>query len=159
MDALSLTRTTDLDAPAPAVWDAVRTPTAFRTVTRGLLRYPPVARRTDAWREGETVSGRLWLLGVLPLGRHTIRVARIDPARLTLTSDEHGGLIRSWVHDIVLEPLDDQRTRYTDRVRIEAGWATLPVTAFAWVFYRIRQARWRRLAPTLHTPDHDAADN
>jgi hypothetical protein len=158
MDALTLTRTTDLDAPAPAVWDAVCTPTAFRTVTRGLLRYPPVERRADAWREGETMSGRLWLIGVLPLSRHTIRFDRIDPARLTLTSDEHGGLIRSWVHDIVLEPLDEHRTRYTDRVRIDAGWATLPVTAFAWLFYRIRQARWRRLAPTLHTAGHDAAD-
>jgi ligand-binding SRPBCC domain-containing protein len=159
MDALTLTRTTDLDAPAPAVWDAVCTPAAFRAVTRGLLRYPPVARRAVAWREGETVSGRLWLFGVLPLTRHTIRVARIDPARLTLTSDEHGGPIRSWVHDIVLEPLDEHRTRYTDRVRIEAGWATLPVAGFAWLFYRLRQARWRRFAPTLHSQDRDVADN
>lgn len=149
MDALTLTRTTDLDAPAPLVWDAVRTPSAFRTVTRGLLRYPPVSHRADAWREGETVTGRLWLFGVLPFSRHTIRVAHIDPDALTLTSHEHGGLIRSWVHDIVLEPIDDRRTRYTDRVTIEAGWATLPITAFAWGFYRIRQARWRQLAPTL----------
>lgn len=151
MDALTLTRTTDLDAPAPAVWEAVCTPAAFRRVTRGLLRYSPASRRVEPWREGETVSGRLWLFGVLPLGRHTIRVARIDAEALTLTSDEHGGLIRSWVHDIVLESLDDHRTRYTDRVRIDAGWATLPVTAFAWLFYRVRQARWRQLAPTLET--------
>jgi hypothetical protein len=154
MDTLTLTRTTDLDAPADALWAAVRTPAAFRAVTRGLLRYPPVARRDDVWREGEHVSGRLWLFGVLPLNRHTIRVARIDPDELTLTSAEHGGMIRSWVHDIVLEPIDDQRTRYTDRVAIDAGWATLPVTAFAWVFYRVRQARWRRLAPTLGSPEH-----
>ncbi|TVR38514.1 MAG: hypothetical protein EA388_00235 [Nitriliruptor sp.] len=159
MDALTLTRTTDLDAPAPVVWGAVCTPTAFRTVTRGVLRYPPVSRRADPWREGETVSGRLWLFGVLPLNRHSIRVARINPDALTLTSDEHGGLIRSWVHDIVLEPIDAHHTRYTDRVKIEAGWATLPVTAFAWVFYRIRQARWRRLVLTLDDPDHDTADN
>ncbi len=152
MNALTLTRTIDLDAPASAVWDAVRTPTAFRAVTRGLLRYPPVEGRADAWQQGETVSGRLWLFGMLPLSRHTIRIARIDPSQLTLTSDEHGGLIRTWVHDIVLEPLDVHRTRYTDRVTIDAGWATLPVTAFAWHFYRVRQTRWRRLAPTLSTP-------
>ena len=158
MDALTLTRTTDLDAPAAAVWDAVCTPVAFRTVTRGLLRYPPVTHRVEAWQEGETVSGRLWLFGVLPFGRHTIRVARIDAHARTLTSDEHGGLIRSWVHDIVLEPLDEHRTRYTDRVTIDAGWATLPVTAFAWLFYRIRQARWRRLAPALDPGRADVAD-
>lgn len=159
MDALTLTRTTELDAPADAVWDAVCTPAAFREVTRGLLRYPPVERRADVWREGETVAGRLWLFGVIPFSRHTIRFERIDPAQLTLTSDEHGGLIRSWVHDIALEPRDDHRTRYTDRVTIDAGWATLPITAFAWWFYRARQARWRRLAPTLGTPKADAADS
>lgn len=103
------------------------------------------------------MAGRLWLFGVLPLNRHTIRVARIDAARFTLTSDEHGGLIRSWVHDIVLEPIDDHRTRYTDRVTIDAGWATVPITVFAWVFYRARQARWRRLAPTLRGPTADEA--
>jgi hypothetical protein len=158
MNALTLTRTIDLAAPASVVWDAVRTPAAFRTVTRGLLRYPPADRRTAAWREGETVSGRLWLFGVLPFGRHTIRFARVDPAQLTLTSHEHGGLIRSWVHDIVLEPLDDHRTRYTDRVEIDAGWATVPVTAFAWLFYKVRQTRWHRLAPTLSTPTADEAN-
>ena len=155
-NALTLTRTIDLDAPATAVWDAVRTPAAFRAVTRGLLHYPPAARRSEVWREGETITGRLWLFGVLPLGRHTIRFERIDAAQFTLTSDEHGGLVRSWIHDIVLEPLDDRRTRYLDRVTIDAGWATLPVTAFAWVFYRARQARWRRLAPTLRAATAEA---
>lgn len=157
MDTLTLSRTVDLDAPASAVWDAVCTPAAFRAVTRGLLRYPPLAHRDDVWREGETAAGQLWLFGVLPLGRYHIRLAHLDPARLTLTSHEHGGLIRSWVHDIVLEPLDDQRTRYTDRVRIDAGWATLPATAFAWFLYRVRQARWRRLAPTLRRSQAGAA--
>jgi hypothetical protein len=76
-------------------------------------------------------------------------MARIDHARMTLTSDEHGGLIRSWGHDIVVEPLEDDRCRYTDRVTIDAGWATGAVTTFANLFYLVRQARWRRLAPTL----------
>ena len=153
MDARTLTRTTDLDAPAQLVWDAVCSPAAFRTVARGLLRYPPVVGRTDAWEPDERVSGRLWLFGVLPLHRHHIRLARIDHDQMTLTSDEHGGLVRSWGHDIVVEPLDERRCRYTDRVTIDAGWATLPVTCFARLLYRVRQARWRRLAPTLQ-PTH-----
>lgn len=149
MDTLTVTRTTILDAPAATVWDAVRTPRAFVTVTRGILRFPAVASRTDEWREGEQVVGWTWLFGVLPFNRHHITVARIDHDEMTLTSDEHGGLIRSWVHDIVVEPLDDQRCRHTDRVVIDAGWATLPVAAYAWVFYRLRQRRWRQLARQL----------
>ena len=38
-------RATVLDAPADAVWAAVRTPAAFRTVTRGLLTMPVLRRR------------------------------------------------------------------------------------------------------------------
>jgi len=46
----------------------------------------------------------------------------------------------------VVERLDDQRSRYTDRVLIDAGPFTMPVAMFAWLFYRERQRRWRRLA-------------
>jgi hypothetical protein len=149
MNTLTVTRTTLLEAPAAAVWQAVRTPRAFVTVTRGLLRLPVVESRTDEWRQGEQVVGWTWLFGVLPFNRHHLTVARIDHDQMTLTSDEHGGLIRSWVHDIIVEPVDPHRCRYTDRIAIDAGWATLPVTAFAWLFYRVRQRRWRQLAREL----------
>jgi hypothetical protein len=149
MDTLTVTRTTLLDAPAAAVWSAVCTPSAFRTVTRGLLRFPVIEARTGEWEQGEQVVGWTWLFGVLPFNRHHLTVARIDHDRMTLISDEHGGLVRSWVHDIVVEPIDADRCRYTDRVVIDAGWATLPVTAFAWLFYRVRQRRWRQLAREL----------
>lgn len=149
MNTLTVTRTVHLDAPADLVWSAARTPQAFRTVTRGVLRFPAIAGRDDQWREGEQVVGLTWLLGIVPFNRHHLTVARIDDTRRTLTSDEHGGVIRSWVHDIVVEPLGPDRCRYTDRVVIDAGVATLPVAAFAWWFYRLRQRRWRRLARTL----------
>jgi hypothetical protein len=63
--------------------------------------------------------------------------------------DEAGGFIRSWRHDIEVEPVDAQRCRYEDRIDIDAGRMTAAVTAFARVFYRIRQRRWRQLAPLL----------
>ncbi|MFP4310781.1 MAG: hypothetical protein ACLFS9_02210 [Nitriliruptoraceae bacterium] len=78
-------------------------------MTRGILRFPAVAHRTDEWREGEQVVGLTWLLGVLPFNRHHLTVARIDHERVTLTSAEHGGLIRSWVHDIAVVPLGSDR--------------------------------------------------
>ena len=149
MDTLTVTRTTLLDAPAATVWHAVRTPRAFVRVTRGLVRMPVVESRTDEWREGERVVGWTWLFGVIPFDRHHLTVARIDHDRMTLTSDEHGGLIRSWVHDIVVEPVGEDRCRYRDRVEIAAGWATVPVAVFAWLFYRVRQRRWRELAEEL----------
>ena len=42
---------TELAAPAHAVWRAVKTPRAFRTVTRSVLTMPAIKHREDEWRE------------------------------------------------------------------------------------------------------------
>ncbi len=149
MDTITITRTTLLPATADAVWREVQRPSAFVTVTRGLLRFPAIEDPTATLAEGEGVVGWLWLFGVLPVHRHHLTITRIDDDRRVLVSDEHGGLVRSWVHDIVVEPVDDRRCSYTDRVAIAAGWATVPIAVFAWSFYRVRQRRWRALAARL----------
>lgn len=148
-NTITIGRSVRLDAGAGPVWDAVRTPQAFRTVTRGVVRFPAIARRDAEWVEGEEVVGWTWLFGVVPFNRHHLTVARIDHDRMTLASDEHGGIIRSWRHDIVVEADGAHACRYTDRVEIDAGPMTLPVAAYAWWFYRVRQRRWVRLARRL----------
>lgn len=157
MDTITVTRTTLLPAPADAVWRALLTPRAFVTVTRGLLRFPAIEHGTDTLTQGGDVVGWVWLFGVLPLHRHHLTVTHIDHERRLLTSDEHGGLVRRWAHDIVVDPVDDRRCAYTDRVTIGAGRATLPVAAFAWSFYRVRQRRWRALAQRLAASDEAGA--
>jgi len=54
---LTVTRTVLLDAPTAVAWGAVRTPQTFRTVTRGVQRFPAIACRADEWREGEHIVG------------------------------------------------------------------------------------------------------
>lgn len=149
MNTLTLHRSTILDAPADAVWKAVTTPRAFVTVTRGLLRFPVVEGRSDQWQEGEEVVGWTWIFGFIPFNRHHLTVARIDHDARVLSSDEHGGMVKRWLHDIVIEPVDDRRCRYTDRVEINASWATPAVAVYAWFFYRARQRRWQDLARRL----------
>lgn len=142
-------RSTLLEAPADLVWAAVRTPQAFRFVTRGVVDWQPIRRRTEPWREGEEGTGWLLLAGVIPFSRHRIRVAELDDRQRLLRSDESGGVIRSWRHDIRVEPLEGGRTRYTDVIHIDAGPLTALVAAFAWLFYGIRQRRWRTLSTIL----------
>jgi len=48
---------TELAAPLHAVWRAVKTPKAFRTVTRSLLTMPAIKHREDERCESETVTG------------------------------------------------------------------------------------------------------
>ena len=55
-----------------------------------------------------------------------------------------GSAARMWDHRIYVES-DGEGTRYSDCLRIDAGLLTPVVAAFAGVFSRYRQARWRRL--------------
>jgi hypothetical protein len=142
-------RSTVLEASADAVWEAVKTPAAFRTVTRGILSMPVIRTRTEEWREGETIVGWVFLFGLLPFSRHHLHVARVDDSSRTLSSREFGGLITMWNHDIKVEPIDAVSCRYRDRIDMRAGIFTPLIVAYAKWFYRIRQRRWRALAKGL----------
>ncbi|MEN9822233.1 MAG: hypothetical protein RLZ04_659 [Actinomycetota bacterium] len=142
-------RSTTLEAPADAVWAAVKTPSAFRTVTRRLVTMPVIGDRQDEWHEGETVVGWVFLFGLLPFSRHHLHVARIDERTHTLSSSEFGGAIATWNHDIEVTPTDATSCRYRDRVEIEAGILTPAIVVYARWFYRMRQRRWRALAKGL----------
>lgn len=149
MDMALVERTTVLEASADAVWAAVKTPSAFRTVTRGLLAMPVIRRRQDEWREGETVVGWVFLFGFLAFSRHHLHVASIDESTRTLSSREFGGVIKTWNHDIEINPIDAKTCRYRDRIEIEAGIMTPVIVVYARWFYRMRQRRWRALANGL----------
>jgi hypothetical protein len=143
-----------LEAPADLIWEAVKTPAAFRQVTRRLVRLVGLARRDQPWQEGETVHGPLVVFECLPISVHHLTITRIDERRRELHSDEHGGLIRRWRHIIRVTPLGASQCRYEDVVEIEAGWITPIVVGFARWFYGVRQRRWQSLARQLNTSIH-----
>ena len=102
--------------------------------------------RTDRFDQGSRIEGWLLLGWVLPIHRHHLEVVRVDHGAMTLSSNEWNWVLRRWDHDIVVERREGDRSRYTDRVVIDAGPFTLPVATFAWLFHRYRQSRWRQLA-------------
>lgn len=142
-------RSTTLSAPAPAVWEAVKTPHAFRFITRGILTMPAIRDRDLPWQEGETVIGWVFLFGLVPFSKHRIHVARIDDASMTLSSQEGGSLVRRWNHDIIVTPRDEASCKYRDVIDIDAGIFTPAIAVYARWFYFMRQRRWRALAKEL----------
>lgn len=140
---------TELNAPAERIWSAVKTPAAFRKVTRGLLWFPVIGHRDDDWQEGETVIGWVFLFGFIPFSKHRLRVEGIDDQARTLSSEETGGLLKLWNHDIVVTAINETTCRYRDRIEIDAGVVTPIVVWYAKWFYRMRQRRWRVLAKRL----------
>jgi hypothetical protein len=145
----SITVHTALNAPAAAVWATVQRPETFVHVAGAMLRYPVAEQHPGPWRVGDRTDGWVFLFRLIPFSRHTIEVASIDDTDMTLLTEEGGGLVRTWRHYVKVDPLTDDTCRYEDRIDIDAGILTPVVAAFAEVFYRYRQRRWRRLAPLL----------
>ncbi len=140
---------THLRASADIVWPAVKTPQAFVHVARGMLRYPAAERLDRPWQVGDQISGRTFLFGLLPFSHHHLTVSSIDNDNHVLVSDERGGAIRAWRHDLIVTPIDDTSCTYEDVIEFDAGLLTPVVAAYATLFYRHRQRRWRQLAPLL----------
>lgn len=145
----TITVTTELDAPADVVWAAATTPHAFVHVAKGMLRFPAAERLDRPWRVGDEIEGWTLLFGVIPFSIHRLSIESIDDQRRRIMSDEGGGMIRTWRHELLATPLGDDRCDYLDRIEIDAGVMTPLVAGFAAVFYRYRQRRWRALAPLL----------
>ena len=137
---------TTLPAPADRVWSAMQYPGTFLYVARGLLGVPSLQGRCEPFHQGEAGTGWLFLFHVIPLSRHTIEVVSIDDDRRTITTHEHGGLLRRWDHTLHVEPLDDSRSRYADTIELDAGALTPLMARVASAIFRYRHRRWHRLA-------------
>ena len=142
--------TTLLDCHPEHAWEEVQKPSLLHHVAAPLLRFeavnPPVF--PQRWREGEYLV-RMKLLGVVPLGTQWIGIEfppnHAPSVRYQARDNGHGQLMRRWDHLITLELTPDGRTRYTDRVVVNAGLFTPLARLFAVLFYRHRQQRWRKL--------------
>lgn len=142
---------TDLACSADAAWAAVQRLDTFRYVTRGLLGFRIPEGTPEELEEGMVARGRLLFFHVLPAWNHEIRAVRVDRDAREILTSEHGGPVSNWGHLIKVDPVTENRCRYTDQIEIEAGLLTPLVWAYAHLFYRYRQARWRRLAQKLRT--------
>ena len=105
--------------------------------------FEPAGNATETWTVGNTSSYRFRLFGLIPFGTHTIHIVRFDPDGVS--SREKNEHVPVWNHDITMEALDDDHTRYTDCVKIKAGWKTVFIWLWANAFYAHRQRKWIRL--------------
>ncbi len=139
--------TTRLAARPDRVWDEVQTSRLLEYVAAPLVRFRAVspADLPTTWSDA-TYEVQMLMFGWLPAGRQLIRISRsaIGTARV-LRDDGSGQLATVWDHTIRVEPSSDGGTEYTDVVEVRAGVLTPFVWAFAQVFYRHRQRRWRAL--------------
>lgn len=140
---------TELLAPADRVWSQVKRPATLRDVSRGLLGLRVPGGLPDRFTRGESLRVRPMLFHLVPLWSHHLQMIRVDDRELVAETREHGGPIRRWDHRIEVEQSLGPRSRYTDRVEIEAGVLTPLVWTFAKLLLAYRRTRWRQLARGL----------
>jgi hypothetical protein len=138
---------TVFDCTAEQLWDEISRPASLRFVSAPLLHFEPLVpgELDGEWVVGRTYALRLSLFGFLPAGQHRITLVNIDREANLIESKESGALSPVWNHTIRFQPFGDGRLHYTDEIEIQAGLLTGVVWAFAHVFYRHRQRRWRTL--------------
>ena len=146
---------TPLNAPPDWVAAQLQSTAVFRRITAPLVRFkrPGGAPWPAHWSPGD-LRVQMWLLGLLPMGSQTVRISIEAPVQAggwpTLRDNGEGALMRRWDHRITLQALPDGRTLYTDDIEVVARhlpWLMTPLSAaFAQLFYRHRQRRWRQLA-------------
>ena len=96
------------------------------------------------WQEDSAFAFHFKLFALIPFGVHTIKVIQFDIEKGIYTQ-EGNKHVPVWNHKIILEKIDENTTKYTDIVEIQAGWKTLFVYLWANCFYVHRQRKWKRL--------------
>jgi len=80
-----------------------------------------------------------------PAREHCITLVTIDREANLIESQAGSTLSPVWTHTIRFDPLGDGKLHCTDGIETRARPLTGVVWAFAHLFYRHRQRRWRRL--------------
>lgn len=139
-------RTTILPLPVDSAWKQLLLGETFLYVARGLLGVANAEAIRGPFHVGRTVTLRLWVFHLVPVGEHEITVTSIDPAQHVVQTRERSWLLPIWNHTLSVTADGPLRSRYTDRIEFDAGWLTPLAAPLVMAFFAYRQRRWRSLA-------------
>ena len=133
-----------LEASADVIWERLGQVETLRTIAKPYAFFKPLSDMT-AWQAGEEYDLSFRLFGCIPMGRHHICVVKWDKSAWSILTQESDKLATTWNHEIVLKPIDEDKTEYKDTVELDAGFLTPVARLWALAFYRHRQRKWKTL--------------
>jgi len=138
---------TYFDCTEEKLWEKIIEPKSLQFVASPMLSFKPLIKGEldGEWVIGKTYELKLHFLKIVPLGRHRIKIVTIDRESNTIVSNESSALASVWNHTIRFEKCEQNKLSYSDEIEIKAGWLTIAIWAFAQLFYRHRQKRWKIL--------------
>lgn len=151
--ASKLTVSSEIQIDIDTAWRKVQTSALLNFVTHGKVKFKPTGGQfPETWKEGETVSTKMFVYGFVPFGGlHSLYFEKIDNASKTLQTKEWDDSAKVWNHKITLRKLTDTSIMYEDEIIIYGGVLTGFITWWAKSFYKHRQNRWKlvKAKPTL----------
>jgi len=132
------------DAPARAVWEVAIDYDCLSEVMEGLVTFEGLPK--GRFTAGQSVTVIVSLFGRLPAQPYQMDIVEFDTENMVLTSAEQGAGVKSWRHTwrVHATPTGSQ---LSDKIEIDAGWATWLFAKWARYIYRRRHApRLRILA-------------
>ena len=155
---LTVRISTVLYCSADELWNKIIDPSSLKFVASPVLTFVPEGQTDDdlpdEWNTGVSYQMKLRLFGLIPLGRHTIRLVKIDRENRTIESRESGSLAKVWNHTISFRETSRGIVTYTDVIELDAGLLTPVVWLFSQLFYRHRQRRWKILLRKTQSPEY-----
>ncbi|PSL32972.1 hypothetical protein B0H99_11082 [Planomicrobium soli] len=126
-------------------FDEIRKSKSLLYISKPLIKFKSLRRQLlpRELSEGKYLV-KMYLLGLIPLGKQWI-VITIDPNKKLIRDNGYSKLISKWDHQISLINIGNHKTLYTDAIEIDAGVLTPVIGVFAYIFYRWRQKRWKKL--------------
>ncbi|MBD3197817.1 MAG: hypothetical protein GF317_22390 [Candidatus Lokiarchaeota archaeon] len=144
-------KSTKYDCKPELMFKEILDPSNFQEITEPLLSFIPLDNTEGyptKWEENDELHVNLILFGVISLGKHSIKVVNIGKYHnglYLIQSQEGGEFTEIWNHDVIVERLDNDTTKYTDIIKLKAGLKTPFVWIFAKLFYWHRQRKWRKI--------------
>ena len=95
---------TTINEPAEKMWKELQHVASLMKVASPLLVFKTrdAGELPEKWETGREYPLFLYFLGVVPLGRHFIKIVKIDEMNRVILSHEHGTLAGTWDHMLKL---------------------------------------------------------
>ena len=138
-------RQTILPASEEVVWELLLRGDTLAKVAQGVVTYGSLPEK---WERGERYNILPSVCGG-PSTDHFVTFVEINEQKGIMTTEESGGLIISWQHQMSITGHGRESSILTDVVTINAGWATVAVWLFSEYFYWHRHRQWKKLLASL----------
>ena len=145
-DGLTIRVRSRLAAPADQIWQLLLSKKTFLFITEGMMTFTDSEDWPEPLFSSDTkIDTKVCLFGRGPASPHQVRILRVDEVKQEIDTEESGGLVSVWNHRMRVDAVSREESLYTDHIELQAGLITPLVWPFAFLYYRYRHRRWRKL--------------